>query len=253
MRKLKFLIAALLPVLIAATLPSCAFKEALYDEMEEAEANLMIAVLRFNDIIADKVDTGKGLFSVVVDEHRLPEAVRILHDHGLPTEKNENLGELFQSSGLVPTQIEEQTRYVYGVSEELISSLNLLNGVIHSRVHIALANIFDDNNVNDSSAINTASVYLYYDPNRADPIDLIPMIRSLVSNSVPFLNVEDVIVLTQPIDHLGIDSEPTDNMVHIGALSLRAKDIPYLATVFGALLLLVLYLSVSLVIKVARH
>lgn len=243
------LLAFLTVTLLGISLQSCAFNKELFTGIDEATANQMVAILRFHDLTADKIDKGKEDFAVTVDTHQFSEAVELLHEWGLPRDNDTNLGKLFQSGGLVPTNVEEQIRFIHGVSQELTASLNLLTGVVRSRVHIALASIVSTGPRDAKDAINTASVFLYYDPSRANPVDLIPRIRSLVSNGVPYLKARDVVVLTQPLNNFTLGNASPPKLVRFGTLELRQLDVPYIAVAFGTMLLLTLALSVALVVK----
>lgn len=164
----------------------------LYRAVPEREANLMIAALDHRDIDATKKEsTPEGYYSVYVSENEFSTAVELLSVLGLPRQAKKNLGELFKPSGLVPTQFEEQIRYIYGLSEELSHTIALFDGVIDNRVHIALPDS------NDKDELGRVSVYIKYDQN-IDFDSLIPQIKKLISDSIGKITYNNVEVLAVP-------------------------------------------------------
>ena len=229
--------------MLAGLLSGCEFSEELYAGLSEREANEIAAILQFNDFDAQKQDKGKGLFAVEIPTSKFSQAIDLLHGWGYPRSGLVSLGDLFKPEGIVPTQMEEQIRFIYGVSQELTETLGYLNGVIDSRVHIALGNIEGTPLIGPAAKKkkNTASVFILYDDTREDLGLLIPKIKQLVGNSMPNLTVDDVVVLAQPavgFEFGGTTETMQDNTFKIAGLSFRRHDIGYVGTVFVFLLLL---------------
>ena len=167
-------------------------KTELYRSVPEREANLMIANLHYRGIDASKEESKpEGYFAIWVEENDFSVAVEFLTALGYPRRARENLANLFQPSGLVPTQFEEQVRYVYGLSEELAHTIALFEGVIDTRVHITLPQS------GDKDQSKRVSVYIKYDQN-FDFSSLTPQIKKLVSDSVSNVTYRDVEILTIP-------------------------------------------------------
>ncbi|KVU59699.1 YscJ/HrcJ family type III secretion apparatus lipoprotein [Burkholderia ubonensis] len=163
----------------------------LYENLSEQDANEMIAALFEDGIDASKQRSGNGKhWMVTVRNSQFAGAIEILRDRGLPREKRDDLGVLFRKDGLVSTPTEERVRFLYGLSQELSSTIAAIDGVIVARVQIVLPN-------NDPLAQevkpSSASVFIKY---RADSSvgKIVPQIKTLVVNSVEGLTYERVSV-----------------------------------------------------------
>ena len=235
--------------LVALSTSGCVLREEIFSSLGEREANEMVAILRFNGYDARKRDKGKGQFAVAVPNDDFANSVKLLHSWGYPREEKVNIGDLFKSGGIVPTQSEERIRFVHGVAQELTETLAHLEGIMENRVHIALGNI--EGSSQDKNSTNTASVFILFDPERADLDSLTPMIRQLVGSSLPGLEPDQVQVLSQP----GVSFEfgrgltnPRQKIVLAG-VRLRPQDFSSVLTTFAIMagidLLLLLALGVS--------
>ena len=239
--------------MLASLLSGCEPSEELYAELSEREANDIVAILQFNDFAAQKQDLGKGLFAVEIPTSKFSRAIDLLHGWGYPRSGLISLGDLFKPAGIVPTQMEEQIRFIYGISQELTETLGYLNGVIDSRVHIALGNIEGTPLIGPKAKKkkNTASVFILYDDTREDLGLLIPKIKQLVGNSMPNLAVDDVVVLAQPavgFEFGGTTETMQGNTFKIAGLSFRRNDIGYI----GAIFIFLLLMNAGAVVMLAR-
>ncbi|MCY4325787.1 MAG: hypothetical protein OXC81_07195 [Betaproteobacteria bacterium] len=249
---LRSAVAALALLLAALAGSGCVLREEIFSSLGEREANEMVAILRFNGYDARKLSKGKDGFAVAVPNDDFANSVKLLHSWGYPREEKVNIGDLFQSGGIVPTQSEARIRCVHGVARELTETLAHLEGIMENRVHIALGNI-EGNSQGENNA-NTASVFILFDPERADLESLMPMIRQLVGSSLPGLEPERVQVLSQP----GVSFEfgrgltnPRQEVVLAG-VRLRPQDFASVLTVFAGLAVLDLALLIALLAGLAR-
>lgn len=181
---LRWLIAALLAVALAG----CNVE--LYSELNEEEANEMVALLLANGIDASKGTPKKGLVALKVQEADLSAAVEILRQNGYPKKEFHDLGAIFQQQGLISSPLEEQVRYVYGLSQTVSETLTQIDGVITARVHVVVP---ETNAIGDTKGEATASVFLKTRPG-AQIEDRIQQIKVLVQNSVSGLAYENVSV-----------------------------------------------------------
>ncbi len=176
-----------------ACLAGC--KTELYRSVPEREANLMVAILFQHEIEADKEESQEeGFYSIWVEEHEFSHAVELLVSQGYPRRTHSTLAELFQPSGLVPTPFEERVRYIYGLSEELSHTISLFEGVIDTRVHVALPAEGEQGKKNFDRHV---SVYVQYDQS-VDFDNLIPQIKKLISDSIGEITYQNVEVLAAP-------------------------------------------------------
>src|SRR4051812_17908610 len=71
-------------------------KVELYSDLREREANEMLSLLLRARIDAVKVLGKGGVVTLSVDAKRVPDAIGILNNAGLPRERFTNMGDLFK-------------------------------------------------------------------------------------------------------------------------------------------------------------
>jgi type III secretion protein J len=176
-------------VACATMLASC--KADLYTNLDQRQANQIVATLRQHGIPADR-SVGKGdRISVSVDESRFAEAVTILTDNGLPKEEFASLGDVFKRDGFVSSPVQERAQMIYALSQELAKTVSEIDGVLSARVHLVLP---ENDPLRQTLVPSSASVLVRYRANF--PIkDLVPQIRQLVANGVAGLSYDKVQVV----------------------------------------------------------
>src|SRR5262245_56420884 len=91
----------------------------LYFDLDQKQANEMIAVLLQHGIPAERVFGKNGRITVSVDDGRFGEAIRILNDNGLPRQEFVTLGRVFENKGIVTTPIQQRAQLMFAISQEL--------------------------------------------------------------------------------------------------------------------------------------
>ncbi len=148
----------LLTVLACLLLAACA-RTALYSDLDEQQANEMMAVLMGAGIAADKsqstLQTGTR-WEVRVGKGDFPRAMQVLAAHRLPSPRYVSMCETFKKEGFASSSIEEHARYQCSLQQELAHTLSGIPGVAEARVHVALAERDQlGNETSDSSAAVT--------------------------------------------------------------------------------------------------
>ncbi|MET2832528.1 type III secretion system inner membrane ring lipoprotein SctJ [Mesorhizobium shangrilense] len=188
-RSLHFVV---LPLLFA--LSGC--KVDLYTQLQEREANEMLALLIDNGVDAVRVAAKDGTSTIQVDEKLLALSINLLNAKGLPRQSFKNLGEIFNGSGLIASPTEERARYVYALSEELSRTISDIDGVFSVRVHVVLPN---NDLLRSGGTPSSASVFIRHDA-KANLSVLLPKIKLLVADSIEGLSYEKVEVVLVPVD-----------------------------------------------------
>ena len=214
----------------------------LFRAVPEREANEIIAILARSEINASKKLQPKTTdYQVLVDEADFASAVGVLSRYGFPRRTHENLGQIFQPSGLVPTPFEERVRLVYGISQELSNTLSRFSGITENRVHIVLPH-----EGRDLKHEARASIFIQYDP-EFDADTLIPRIRRLVADSVDGLDSESVEVLAEPRPQILRSTPPPPRYRSVLGINVRAEDEPRMLALLAAIALVFLIVVAVLV------
>jgi type III secretion protein J len=101
------------------------------------------------------------------------------------------MGEVFKRDGLVASPVQERAQMIFALSEELSRTVSEINGVLSARVHVVLP---ENDPLRRDLVPSSASVFIRHEASL--PInDLIPQIKTLVSNSIAGLSYEKVSVV----------------------------------------------------------
>jgi type III secretion protein J len=137
-------------------------RSALYSNLEEQQANQVMAALLDSDINASKsLSTDKKSWEVQIAEGDFPKAMQVLHSKGLPRRRSESLGDLFKKEGFASSALEEKARYIYGLQEAMRQKMLKLDGVVDADVSIALP---DRDPLGGEARESSASVFIYQAP-----------------------------------------------------------------------------------------
>jgi type III secretion protein J len=175
-------------VVSCLVLAGCA-REALYADLDEQQANEMLAVLVRAGVNATKVRADK-VCSIEVSRSELPQAMDVLRAEGYPRPTYDSLGQVFHKEGFVSTPLEERARLLYALSQELSHTLSAIDGVILARVHLAIP---ERRPLSDAKPLSSASVFIKYKPG-SPVVNKTAAIKALVVNSMEGLPYENVTV-----------------------------------------------------------
>lgn len=175
---------------LAALLFAGACKDVLYSDLDEREANQMIAILEAADISAARSTNGEGRFSISVDAAKFGAAVLVLQNEGLPKKRYDTLGGMFGDDGIVGTPLEERARFTHALNQELAQTVASIAGVHDARVHVVLPETSRYKRTTDPAS---AAVVIYHMA-EFQAHKIVPAVKVLVSHSVANLAYENVSV-----------------------------------------------------------
>ncbi|ARP84685.1 EscJ/YscJ/HrcJ family type III secretion inner membrane ring protein [Bordetella genomosp. 8] len=173
-----------------ALLVGCSSRVDLFSAITDAEANEILAVLLQSAIPAEKQIKKNGV-TLSVAESDVAKALGILRLQGLPRERFEGMGKIFQKEGMISSPLEERARYIYALSQELESTLTKMDGVLVARVHVVLP---DQDAAKISRTPASAAVFIKHQSGYNLEV-LKPQIRTLVSHAIPELGEDRVSVV----------------------------------------------------------
>jgi type III secretion protein J len=182
MKRIRWLAALVLLFVLAGC------KVALYSNLNEQEANEIVAALSAEGIDASKSRLEGSNWQVEVEEGRMGGALEVLRAQGLPAERYANMGEVFQKQGLVSTPSEERMRYIYAVSQELSQTLRNVDGVVAARVHVVIP---ANDPLGDKIRPSSAAVFIKHRPD-VDIRLLAPAVKDMVAHSIEGLTHDQV-------------------------------------------------------------
>ncbi len=188
-------------------------REVLYSGLSEADANEMVYVLLNRGVDAKKESAGKAGFSVTVDEENFTRSLEIIKERSLPRVKFQSLGTVFSGQGMISSQLEEQSRLAFAISQELSNTFSKIDGVLDARVHVVLMHNEQGTGLTTPPS---ASVFIRHIQN-SPVIDMISGIRETTARAVPGLDISNVSVVLETFkENVVITSRPHSKNLSTG-------------------------------------
>lgn len=175
---------AWLALLAALLLAGCG-RTTLYSQLDEQQANEMMAALLSAGVDADKRPSAtQAGWEVRVGRGDFPRAMQVLASRRLPRPHYVSMCETFKKEGFASSAIEERARYQCSRESDLARTISGIPGVAEARVHIVLPERDPLGNVdNDTSA----AVTIFEQPG-ASVRDRETDIKAMVKDSVEGLD-----------------------------------------------------------------
>ena len=188
----------LLAVLAVLVLTGCARKP-LLEGLDERQANEVIAVLLRHNISAEKLNVGKGGFQVQVAARDLPESIDLMQRNDLPSAPRSQVANAFPADALVSTPLGERARLISAVEQRLEESLQLIEGVHSTRVHLNYdASVGGENRRTDRRRMHVAAVVAH-----APDVDeevLMQSIKRFLRNTFDGIDYDNVSVILTEVE-----------------------------------------------------
>ena len=175
---------------LCLVLTGCDEQTTLHSQLEERQANLVMAALMDAGIDCRKTPGEEGTWNVLIPSSKFAHAVNLLEQRGLPRRTYQGVGETFKKTGMISSPTEERIRFMNALSQDLARTIADIDGVIDARVHVVLPenDPFAKNALPSSAAVAIRSRW------DADLADLVPSVKSLVKNAIEGLQYEKISV-----------------------------------------------------------
>jgi len=235
-------------VLLAALLLSACEAE-LYNNLDQRQANEMVATLQQRGIPAQRVAVKGGQYTVVVDKDRFAESITILKDAGLPRQEFQTMGQVFKKDGLVSSPTQERAQMIFALSQELSGTVSEIDGVLSARVHLVLP---ENDPLRQQLVPSSASVFIRHRSN-APVGNLVPQVKMLVANGVAGLSYDKVSVVLVPVESQKPSQGQDLEMVSFLGLWMHRDNVAQAMWMFFGLVALVVLLAGGLGVVLFRR
>lgn len=198
--------------LLSLSLTSCSKSQKIITGVTEREANIIVVFLEARGIRSNKIRVSSGSttaadqlakFDITVKKNQAIQAMALLNQNGFPKQRYITLLQLFQASGFMTSEREENIRYQAGLAEQINNMITMIDGVIDSNVQLS----FPTPETTATGAATTgtpqekqritAAVYVKHQGVLDDPNNYLEdKIKRLVSGSITGLNINDVTVVS---------------------------------------------------------
>jgi len=128
-------------VLVLVVLAQTGCDVELIHELQEREANEILATLSGRGLDGQKVTDAQGsktTYTVTVGRGDAVKAWQVLREQNLPRPRGTGLGEVFGKTGLIPTATQERALMHHALAGELSRTLQSVEGILDARVHVVL-------------------------------------------------------------------------------------------------------------------
>lgn len=226
-----------------ATLAACAIvlsacNVELFNNLDQRQANDIVATLFRQGIPAERVMGKAGRFTVNVDSSSFAQAVAILNESGLPKQEYASMCEVFKKDGIVQSPVAERAQMMCALGQELSRTVSEIDGVLSARVHLVLP---ENDPLRQQLVPSSASVFIRYQKG-AQINDLIPQVKQLVANGVAGLSYDKVSVTPLPVEvrHTATAGEMSPDMSNVMGVWVHGKSAARASVlIYGLLLALI--------------
>lgn len=186
----------LIVITFALILTGCR-EESLLSGLDQSQANEVVSLLQKNNIAAVKKDQIKSGFSVGVAKSDFASAVDLITLYNLPSAKRVEIADMFPADALISSPRAEVARIYSAIEQRLEQTLNQMQGVVSSRVHVS----YDMNNTDAEKATQPVhiSALLRFREAGVGQDALIADAKRLLKNSFSKVRYDDVSVVLSPV------------------------------------------------------
>ncbi|MEO1019092.1 MAG: type III secretion inner membrane ring lipoprotein SctJ [Pseudomonadota bacterium] len=229
-----------------------ACQEELYTNLDEREANEMLALLLRHGIQASKTVVKDADVTLNVEAGDIAGAVELLRTYGFPREQFDTVGTVFQKQGLVSSPTEDHIRLVYALSQGLNDTLSRIDGVLSARVHVVMPQ--QSTSLNAQTEPSSAAVFIRYQDSY-DIAQLVAQIKTLVANSINGLTYDNVSVALFPVKIAlpTLQDDSYDQILNLKVAPSSREPLLFMLAGLGALCIVLLGACISLFLTGRRR
>ncbi|MDR1255412.1 MAG: type III secretion inner membrane ring lipoprotein SctJ [Puniceicoccales bacterium] len=213
-------------------------KADLLSNMNESQANDILSILQQANLPATKKPGLESTWTVAInDVSKFSQAVELLKSRGFPQNDFNNLGKIFQKSGLVSSPLEERARLMYAMAESISETLSKIPGVLTARVHVVLP---ENDPYAESNIPSSAAVFISY---RAESTleESVRDIKYLVTNSIQGLSYDKVSVALFPVTYTDdLRQQEQTHLTRVMGIEVDQSSVSKLWTLIGVMGVLLL-------------
>ncbi|WP_130833525.1 type III secretion system inner membrane ring lipoprotein SctJ [[Erwinia] mediterraneensis] len=209
MKRLKLIFPLMLFLLVGCR------QQELLTELNQTQANEIMALLQRNNIDASKQDAGKTGYRILVAKEDFPAAVDLMNSWSLPSKPRVEIAQMFPADSLVSSPVAEKARLYSAIEQRLEQSLKTLDDVISASVHVS----YDLNQIEGNGKVSAPhlSALVKYQPGKKAESLLIGNIKRFLKNSFHDVAYEDISVVLTPAEE--IHPLPAQQIQRSGSLS----------------------------------
>lgn len=191
MKRLKFTFPLLIFLLVGCR------QQELVTELNQTQANEIMALLQRNNVDASKQDGGKTGYRILVAKEDFPAAVDLMNSWSLPSKPRVEIAQMFPADSLVSSPVAEKARLYSAIEQRLEQSLKTIDEVVSASVHVS----YDLNQIDGNGKIAAPhlSALVKYVPGKKDESLLIGNIKRFLKNSFNNVAYDDISVVLTPI------------------------------------------------------
>jgi type III secretion protein J len=216
--------------------------------LDDGDANQVVVTLTRANVDAQKeVDPASdGRFRVLVQRDETARAIQTLRDEGLPRSRTPGVLDAMDKGALVPSRAAEHAQLVAGLAGDLERTLESVDGVLHARVHL---NVADPDPLRGALPPKATASVLIEHRGSAPPIAGTEVQR-LVAGGVPALAAADVAVVLVP--HSSPAAGDMVPLAHLGPIGVSRGSLRSLQFTLVGLVALVAFLAATTLVLYAR-
>jgi type III secretion protein J len=227
---------------LVCTLTLAACNVDLYTNLDQQEANKIVATLLRHGIPAERSIGKDHRFIVVVDNSAFAEGVNVLQENGLPKQDFANLGDVFKKDGLVSSPVQERAQMIFALSQELSRTISDIDGVLTARVHLVLP---ENDPLRQQLIPSSASVFIRHRSGMSVE-NLVPQVKMLVANGIAGLTYDKVSVVLVPVETNERTENPDPGFTSFMGAWVQRDSLPQIAWTFYILIAVIIAQAAAL-------